>query len=47
MSQSPHSVAPYDIAKARSVMNECERHVNFARLEELPEDWDEKAHKYV
>ena len=45
VSYAPQNIAPYDIAKARSVMNECERHVNFARLEELPDDWEERPHK--
>jgi regulatory NSL complex subunit 3 len=33
---------PYDIAKAVNVMQECERYVNFARLEEVPDDWEER-----
>ena len=36
---------PFDAVKAKSVMNECERHVSFARMEEGPEDWEEKVTK--
>ncbi|KAK3095377.1 hypothetical protein FSP39_013964 [Pinctada imbricata] len=32
---------PYDIAKARSLMHECDRHVNFARMEDCPDDWED------
>ena len=39
----PDPVVPYDINKARTVMNECERHVSFARMEEGPEDWEERV----
>lgn len=41
---------PYDIARARLVMNECERHVSFARAnpsdERTDEDWEEKLNRY-
>ncbi|XP_050395234.2 KAT8 regulatory NSL complex subunit 3 [Patella vulgata] len=30
-----------DLTKARGLMSECERHVNFARREECPDDWEE------
>ena len=43
----PTSIA-YDIVRAQSVMNECERHVNFARAnpdveEKSDEDWEENV----
>ena len=33
---------PYDMAKARSLMQECGRHVPLMRTEESPEDWEER-----
>ena len=38
-------LAPFDAVKAKSVMNECERHVGFARMDEGHEDWEEKVTK--
>ncbi|KAL3865186.1 hypothetical protein ACJMK2_006802 [Sinanodonta woodiana] len=35
----------YDVTKARTLMNECERHVNFARMEESPEDWEDHLNR--
>lgn len=35
-------VPSFDQAKARTIMNECETNVNFARLEEVSDDWEEK-----
>jgi len=32
----------YDEMKARNLMTECQRNVNFARIEEVPEEWEEK-----
>lgn len=37
---------PYDMAKARSLMHECDRHVNFARMEECPDDWEEHISRF-
>ncbi|ESO93039.1 hypothetical protein LOTGIDRAFT_119842, partial [Lottia gigantea] len=34
-----------DIPKARNLMSECERHVNFARREERPDDWEDHISK--
>lgn len=36
----------YDMAKARSLMHECDRHVNFARMEECPDDWEEHISRF-
>ena len=38
----PHR-PPYDTAKARAVMTECDRHVMFARSQEVSdEDWEDR-----
>lgn len=48
--ESKSVTVPYDIARARLVMNECERHVSFARAnpsdERTDEDWEEKLNRY-
>ena len=33
---------PYDVNKGRQVMSECERNINFARMEEIHEEWEER-----
>jgi len=39
-------VLPYDKEKACTLMNECERNVNFARVTEVPDDtWEERINK--
>jgi len=39
-------VLPYDKEKACTLMNECERNVNFARATEVPDDlWEERIDK--
>ncbi|PVD31036.1 hypothetical protein C0Q70_10313 [Pomacea canaliculata] len=35
----------FDVAKARTLMNECERHASFARPDDQQEDWEEKLSK--
>lgn len=36
-------VAPsFDPVRARSMMNECEANVNFARFEDVPDDWEDR-----
>jgi hypothetical protein len=37
---------PYDMAKARSLMQECGRHVPLMRTEESPEDWEERISRF-
>ena len=34
---------PYDPIKARNLMGECEKHVNFARWSDVGEDWEERV----
>lgn len=36
----------FDVAKARTLMNECERHASFARPDDQQEDWEEKLSKW-
>lgn len=47
--ESKSVTVPYDINRARLFMNECERHVSFARAnpsdERTDEDWEEKLNR--
>lgn len=36
---------PYEMAKARSLMHECDRHVNFARADDCAEDAEDHVSK--
>ena len=36
---------PYDQAKARSAMNECDRHVALTRPQQIGDDWEERVVK--
>lgn len=37
----------YDPVKAKTLMDECERHAAFARVEQGNEDWEQTIDKYV
>lgn len=37
----------YDSEKAKTLMEECERHASFARVDDGEDDWEEKVSKYV
>ena len=37
---------PYDPPKAKNLMVECEKNVNFARMTEAPDNWEENIVKY-
>ena len=47
VSDPPPTSIAYDTQRAQSVMNECERHVTFARAnpeeEKSEEDWEENV----
>jgi hypothetical protein len=37
---------PYDVAKGKLIMKECERHLQFVRDNEVPdEEWEDKVNK--
>ena len=38
---SPPPALPYDLSKARNLMNECERHANLVRTEDVGQDWED------
>ncbi|XP_074643172.1 KAT8 regulatory NSL complex subunit 3-like [Tubulanus polymorphus] len=40
-SEPKQTVSQFDSNKSHTIMNECERHVNFARLDEGSDDWEE------
>ena len=44
-SEDPPPVCTYDVNKALTVMNECHINANFARIEDIGEDWEEKIQR--
>ena len=50
ISVTPAQSVPYDMQKAQSVMNECERYINFARTDpddvRSDEDWEDKLSRW-
>lgn len=40
------SKPPYDMAKAKTLMQECGRHVPLMRTEESAEDWEERISRF-
>ena len=45
VSDEPPVIPPYDQSKAQSLMTECERNISFARVEEIPDDWEDRITK--
>jgi len=40
-------VTQYDATKARNLMYECEKHVNFARPNDVDDDWEQKILRWL